>query len=323
MLRKVGFVILLIAQVAFQAGPSTAANQSLDQLGAEILETLQSYYPVRSTQLGIHAYDHRFTDYSSKAVKQVLKKLNDFEKKLYKFKAANLPAHDRINYKLLKSNVDIAILDLKRIKRHNNSPQLYAEEIVNGVYSLILSNHAPLDQRMVSILNRMKAVPGYLTTARKNIKKPPPVLVGAAIEMLESGQRFYKDIAAELSNKFPERADELMRVSTLAREARLRADSNPYRSTQASGACHAKQKVSSREGRRCRAGGPHRAVRGRIRHGMGTGTGRAERRDRLSGRVSQARRRRRRAAQPGAAPAATPQGLLRRFLRGPSAGGGL
>ena len=31
--------------------------------------------------------------------------------------------------------------------------------------------------------------------------------------------RFYKDVAAELSNKFPERADELMRVSTGAREA--------------------------------------------------------------------------------------------------------
>jgi len=60
--------------------------------------------------MGIHAYDHRLTDYSSKAVKNMTKTLTDYEKKLYKYKSAKLSAHDRINYKLIKSNVDIALL---------------------------------------------------------------------------------------------------------------------------------------------------------------------------------------------------------------------
>ena len=156
---------LILTVVALSTGSAAARNQSFEQLSAEILEALQSFYPVQSTAAGIHAYDHRFTDYSSKSVKDMIKKLNDFEKRLYKYKSIQLSDHERVNYHLLKSNVDIALLDLKRIEWHKKSPQIYAEEALNGVYYLILSNHAPLSERVVSIMNRMKAVPAFFATA--------------------------------------------------------------------------------------------------------------------------------------------------------------
>lgn len=199
--------------------PGTVKGQSFSQLSSDILETIQSFYPVRSTAMGIHAYDHRFTDYSSKSVDRMVKKLTDFEKRLYRLKSASLSRHDQINYQLLKSNVDIALVDLKKIRWHRRSPYLYVDESINGIYYLILSNHAPLPERLVSILNRMRAVPDFLATARKNIRKPPQLYIEAATDMLEDAMRFYKDVAAELSNKFPERADELSAVSTRAREA--------------------------------------------------------------------------------------------------------
>ncbi len=214
-----GYILLLILVLSTSGSAQAKGNQTFEQLGLEILESLQAFYPVNSTSMGIHAYDHRFTDYSSKSVKQMIKKLTEYEKTLYKYKSVNLSEHDRINYQLLKSNVDVALVDLKRIKWHQKSPQLYVDEAINGVYFLILSNHAPLSERLVSIMNRMKAVPALFAEARKNLKKPPRVYTESAIVTLEDGIRFYKDIAAELSNKFPERADELSRVSTKAREA--------------------------------------------------------------------------------------------------------
>lgn len=220
MLNKVVITLALtLAAVALLSRSAATSNQSFQQLSTEILEALQSFYPVQSTAMGIHAYDHRFTDYSSKSVKDMIKRLTDYEKQLYKYKSAQLSGHERVNYQLLKSNVDGALLDLKRIEWHKKSPQLYAEEALNGVYYLILSNHAPLSERSVSIINRMKALPAFMAQARKNINKPSPVLTNLAIETLESAIRFYKDVAAELSNKFPERADELARVSAQAREA--------------------------------------------------------------------------------------------------------
>ena len=206
--------IVLIAS-AIQSKP----KQTFEQLGIEILESLQSFYPVHATEMGIHSYDNRFADYSSKSVSSMLKSLNNFQKKLYKYKNAKLTQYDRVNYNLLKSNLDITILDLKRIQWHKKSPQLYVDEAVNGLYFLVLSNHAPLSEKVVIIISRMKAVPTLFATARKNIKNPPPIYVDAAKESLESAIDFYKEVAGELMNKFPERADKILKVSTVAREA--------------------------------------------------------------------------------------------------------
>lgn len=195
------------------------ATNNFDKLSAEILESLQSFYPVHATEMGVHAYDHRFTDYSSSSVKAMIKKLTNFEKKLYPFKSAPQSEHNKINYKLIKANTDIALMELKKLKWHTRTPQLYVDEAVNGLYYLLLSNHAPLNERVVTIIERMKAVPALFNTARKNIKKPPVIYIEAASESLESGIKFYREVAGELMNQFPERADKILRVSTLAREA--------------------------------------------------------------------------------------------------------
>jgi len=221
MLHRTTRILFFISFFILLSSNSEAARnkQTFDKLCNNILESIQSFYPVHSTEMGIHAYDHRFTDYSSHSVKQMIRKLTNYEKKLYRYKNVKLSQHDRIDYELIKSNVDITLLDLKRIKWHKKSPLLYVDEAVNGLYFLMLSNHAPLSERIVSIIYRMKAVPSLFLTAQRNITNPPPVYIDAAKTSLESGIQFYKEVSAELMNKFPERADEISRVSTKAREA--------------------------------------------------------------------------------------------------------
>ncbi len=210
-----GIITILFIASTLNAQTST----KFEKLSNDILETLQSFYPVHSTEMGIHAYDHRFTDYSAKSVKTMIKALTKYEKKLYKYKGAKLSINERINYKLLKSNADVALLDLKQIQWHKKSPQLYVDEAVNGIYYLILSNHAPLSEKVVPLISRMKAVPSLFATARKNIKNPPQIYIDAALESLETAIDFYKEVAGELMNKFPERADNILKVSSAARDA--------------------------------------------------------------------------------------------------------
>ena len=205
----------LLCSTALQA----QTNSKFEKLGTEILESLQSFYPVNSTQMGIHHYDHRFTDYSASSVKNMIKTLTNFEKSLYKYKGANLSKDEQINYKLLKSNVDIALLDLKQIEWYKKNPQLYVDEAVNGLYSLVLSNHAPLNEKIVPIMSRISAVPELFKTAEKNIKLPPKIYVEASVESLESAIDFYKEVSAELMNKFPDRADKLLKSTNAARDA--------------------------------------------------------------------------------------------------------
>ncbi len=217
--RITTFIILTTCLLFVSTANVEAKKQTFEKLCLEILETIQSFYPVRSTEMGIHSYDHRLTDYSSSSIKEFVRKLKNYEKILYRYKQSNLTEYQYINKRLIKSNVDIALHDIKQIAWYKKSPHLYAEEIVNGIYFLLLSSDAPLSERSVSIVNRMKAVPRYLTVARKNIKKPPQVFIDAAVESLESGMNFYQEVAAELMKESPEKADNILKVSTKAREA--------------------------------------------------------------------------------------------------------
>ncbi|RME21928.1 MAG: DUF885 domain-containing protein [Candidatus Zixiibacteriota bacterium] len=214
--------ICLLAALFLTLPPQAEARTNktrFDALAAQILESLQAFYPVRATEKGIHTYDHKLADYSQRSVNRMISRLDSFEKKLYRYRNVFRDPEDRINYELIKSDVDVALLDLKRIKWYRRSPMLYVDEATNGIYLLMVSRYAPLSERLISILGRMKQVPGLFATARRNLRKPPQVWKDLALESLESTSEFYRQVASELMNKFPERADEILKYSTAAREA--------------------------------------------------------------------------------------------------------
>ncbi len=219
-MRFTRYITVLVLFICFTLPVNGAKKkQTFDEFSLRILESVQSFYPVKATEMGIHAYDHRFADYSSKSVKNRIKDLKNFEKKLHNFKKTNLSPHQQINVKLLKSNLDIELLNLKNIAWHKKMPQLYSQEIIDGLYFLLISPHAPMKEKIFSIIERMKAVPAYLKTAQKNIKNPPPVYIETSQEQIESAINFYKDASGELMNQFPDKADNILKRSTKAREA--------------------------------------------------------------------------------------------------------
>lgn len=218
--RLLAWLLIPTLVLSLSAELKAARNkESFDKLTGQILETLQAFYPVQATAQGIHSYDHRLADFSSKAIKRIKNDLNEHTKQLYKYRNFEFAPDDRIDYKLIRSNVEIALLDLREIKWHKKSPQLYIDEAVDGIYFLLLSQHAPLSERLHSILARMKKVPDLFKTAAKNLKKSPEEYIDLASESIESAQNFYREVAGELMNQFPDKADEILKVTTQAREA--------------------------------------------------------------------------------------------------------
>lgn len=212
-------VLALSVVLAVASVPRADTAADFDKVCADILESLQSFYPVRATEMGIHSHDFLLADFSSGSVKKMISTLRDYEKKLRRYQKADLDSHRRINYRLIKSNVDIALQDLRHIKWHERSPVLYVDQAINGVYFLLLSQHAPLHEKRPALLARMKAVPKLFETARRNLDDIPPIWIEAALENLESGSDFYQQVAGELMAEFPDHADNILKISTAAREA--------------------------------------------------------------------------------------------------------
>jgi len=205
-------LILTLAILILAVSAATAQSKletNFQKLSDEVLQNLQSFYPVTATARGIHDYDYRFTDYSSRSVKNEISKLKKFETRLYKYQKSNLSAESRVNLKLLKSNVDVALVNLNKIKIHKKNPFIYVDNAVTGIYLLLISDYAPIETRVQNIIARMKTVPDLFNQGRKNLKTPPPVFIEAALEMLETGVDFYRTVQADLAGRFPELAPEL------------------------------------------------------------------------------------------------------------------
>lgn len=214
---KCGILLILLAAV-LHSPPVFAENAAFTKLGGQILTDLQAFDPVKATQMGIHTYDARLADYSSKSIRTQISRLKDHHKSLRRFNSSNLDSHELINHRLLESNLNIALLDLDKIRWYERSPQMYVDQAVDGVYSLVLSQHAPLSDRLFSIVERMKQVPELLRTAQKNIKRAPAVYIETTRQSLEGGIDFYQQVAGELMKQFPEEADNILKHSTAARE---------------------------------------------------------------------------------------------------------
>jgi len=223
MKRILTIVLTLILSIPLSSSASKLED-NFREISNEILNNFQSFYPVLSTERGIHKYDYCFTDYSRKSVKNEIKKLKKIETRLYKYGKSNLSPESQINLKLLKSNVDIALQNLSKIKWHNKNPYMYVNDAVNGIYLILSSEYAPLDLRVQNIIARMKAVPDLFKQATENIKTPPPIYVEMAKEMLTTGIDFYKTVQTDLAEKYPELASEINTAASRAIDAMQQFD---------------------------------------------------------------------------------------------------
>ncbi len=199
-------VILLVCPIS---PAQTSSESNFSQLADEILENLQTFYPVASTGRGIHQYDYLLTDYSPKSISTEIAKLKRFQSRLLKIKPESLSSESRIDWKLLKSNLDITMQNLDRIKWHQRCPYMYADDAVNGIYLISVSEYAPLDVRAQNIIARMKIVPDLFAQAKLNLKKPAPVYIRMAQEMLATGVDFYRSLADDLKSQLPALAPEI------------------------------------------------------------------------------------------------------------------
>jgi uncharacterized protein (DUF885 family) len=218
------FLTCLFLTVTFCALTCTLAEAkskavTFEALCGLALDEIEQFYPVASSGMGLRLHDRRFADFSSSTVATAIKRMTNLKSQLNAIPQAGTTDNQNLNRKLVVSNLDAAIVDLRDIQWHKRSPQLYVDEAVNGVYYLVLNTRIPPIERLVSVLSRLRGVPGLFATARKNLKSAPKLLTDLAIENLESGSSFYQDVSVDLIRQFPDRSGEIGRVVLSARDA--------------------------------------------------------------------------------------------------------
>ncbi len=194
-------ILIFISTLAVPVSAQSKLERNFMSLTDEVLDNLQKFYPVQASGKGIHEYDYLLPDFSSSSIRGEISDLKKFEQRLRKYRNSDLSPEHRIDLKLLKSEVDVAMHDLQKLKWYTINPYLYVNTAMQGIYSIAISHHAPINERAQNINARLKVLSDLFDQAKRNLKKPAPIYTDLALETIQDVITFFESVRDQFSTR--------------------------------------------------------------------------------------------------------------------------
>ncbi|MFH1843892.1 MAG: DUF885 domain-containing protein [bacterium] len=171
------FPALLLS--ANSCSPPGQDDQFVD-LANRYLEKARELSPEWSTYLGDHRYDHLLNDRSQAGVRRRLEFNRAYLDSLETIDPERLGQVNRIDYQILKNQLEFAIFTAEELKPHEWNPLNYV--VGDALNNLIAREFAPLPERLRNLKQRLEGVPAVVAAAQANLGNPPRVHVETAIQ---------------------------------------------------------------------------------------------------------------------------------------------
>lgn len=226
--------LMLVAAVVGGCGhPSSppdsepgSGDAAFRQLAGDILGDYYQRNPTTATDLGIHRYDDQIEDYSATAVQANVAAAKDFRTRLDAVEPAWLSPDAQLDREFLQHTMDSTVLRDEVIRGWAKDPDLYSSGITNTAYVMIKRTFAPPEQRLKSLVARLKSMPNVLAIARKNLVDPPRIYTEIAIEQVDGNRDFFTTSVAEA---FPEVTDAALLADFRTANAAVAAALDDYK----------------------------------------------------------------------------------------------
>jgi uncharacterized protein (DUF885 family) len=140
--------------------------------------------PTTATQMGDHRYDGKLGDFTPEALEGQNREMKQALLGFQGTDATTFSLEARIDHTVMVQMLKSFIRQYERLARHRRDPGSYFDEVMGGVFSLIIKDFAPVEERLASCLLRVKEAPRVFKEAQANISCPdvPPVWAEIALE---------------------------------------------------------------------------------------------------------------------------------------------
>jgi uncharacterized protein (DUF885 family) len=164
------------------------------ELVNEWLEATWRHDPVGATRVGVHRYDHLLADMSPEAMEAWGQKLRDFRRRFEAIDPETLTRDEQLDRRWAVAVLDRALLD-HDLCYWERSPRDYLQGLGGSLNDLLIGEFAPPEERMSALLSRLKGMPAFLETARRNLKPEtvPPIWAEYASLTAQGTRRFIVD----------------------------------------------------------------------------------------------------------------------------------
>jgi uncharacterized protein (DUF885 family) len=191
---------LLACLLLLAAGPATD-DARFEAFAQNYVQDLLDRAPEAATRLGEHRNDARLNDYSAQGVERDVKAAKGGLAELARIDSTRLSAEDAVDYRILKNRLESEVYALETLRDWQWNPLDY--NVGRAIYALVAREFAPPEQRLRSVIGRLKGVPAVVAAAKANLKNPPRVHTETAIQQNKGTTNLVKEQLEPLVKQAP------------------------------------------------------------------------------------------------------------------------
>ncbi|MEP6710016.1 MAG: DUF885 domain-containing protein [Verrucomicrobiota bacterium] len=191
---KIARLVFLFASVSFASlGNIRAQNTDadFDKLADEFISGYLTARPLHGTQLGLHEYDGKISDYTRLAIDAEIARLKRFDDKLQKFDASKLSPRASIDRRILQAAIKNELFEIQDMASYDRNPMVYARALEVNLY--VKRDFKPLDERIRDIIAIENQAQNIMTAAKTNLRDVlPKPYVELGIQIANGAADFLK-----------------------------------------------------------------------------------------------------------------------------------
>ncbi len=170
----------------------TLENTKLNEVFSQFLATVQMYDPERATRMGLHGSDGQLTERSSERVAKQLAAIKRLRAKLHEIDKNTMYSQLKVDYETLDHMLEVDIYEMENLALLAKRPQYYLEPLFL-VYQMMSKDYEDYNTRSGNAIARLKAFPGVLEQAERNLSRPPEIWTRQAIRQANDALNYVSD----------------------------------------------------------------------------------------------------------------------------------
>lgn len=212
------YLILTTATLAFLSCSIVMEdNARFEKLADGFFQGFLPLNPEWATGLGDHRFDHMLSDYSPDGIEKKESFYIAYLDSLKQVKPSGLNSTNRVDFDILENRIRAMIFELDTLKSYQWNPRMYNPG--GAIYSLLVRDFAPLEERMRNVVSRLDAIPELLDQGRANLKNPPKIFTETAIKQNQGTIHLIKNDLSTYIEQLSQPIDEFEEIRDRATSA--------------------------------------------------------------------------------------------------------
>ena len=199
-MKNLKFLLFAGALLFVLVKPTTAQTPAdLRRMADEYYRWRNQNFPTTSSDMGLHTWDDKLTDYSLSAVLARRLYVTDLLNKVRAMPAGSWSKDDRIDWLLFRSQLEGVAFFNRVMDSEATDPQVYVNECSSGIFSLLKKEYDTPRVRAVAATARLKQMPFMIEKAKSNLTRPVQLYARLAIVSARSIDGLFNDSMMSLA----------------------------------------------------------------------------------------------------------------------------